>query len=160
MSRGSFVLYFFLFVFVTGINFQPSLWGGYPANEHPRTFCSQQFVCPCQLVEMHRVRRQPSTRKVQLAIAKTAEKAVELPGFEAFMKVPSKINSRSSVCHQPCAIDTVSKGMDSDLSSIWCEMPHVFLYVRYSGSSGVLLYPSQAHVFASPVGTSVLVRCA
>eukprot|EP00752_Nemacystus_decipiens_P004630 g4225.t1 len=29
----------------------------------------------------------PSTRKVQLAIAETAEKAVELPGFEAFMKI-------------------------------------------------------------------------
>eukprot|EP00903_Cladosiphon_okamuranus_P006783 g6611.t1 len=29
----------------------------------------------------------PSTTKVQLAIGKTAEKAVELPGFEAFMKM-------------------------------------------------------------------------
>lgn len=32
---------------------------------------------------------QPSTTKVHLAIAGTAEKTVELPGFEAFMKVTS-----------------------------------------------------------------------
>lgn len=46
---------------------------------------------------LHAYMLQPSTTKVQLAIASTAEKTVELPGFEAFMKV-NAVNSSKLYC--------------------------------------------------------------
>lgn len=62
------------------------------------SFATRPILSRVHRIETHPVRTvQPSTRKVQLAIAKTAEKAVELPGFEAFMKVSA--TSRVAVVH-------------------------------------------------------------